>query len=78
MLLVVSLIPLAAGEVRIVAGQASNGYVSGAELQVPYTNNPPEVYSGVCKNDQWKDAMVVKLIPSDVNKDETSFLAVKL
>jgi hypothetical protein len=45
----------------------SSGYVSQTKLEVPYTNIPANVSSGVCKADQWQDALVMKTIPYRTN-----------
>lgn len=39
----------------------NNGYVSGAEIQVPFTKNPPPIHAGSCKIEDWKTAPVTEL-----------------
>lgn len=54
----------------------SDGYVTGAELKVPYTSNPPDITHGVCKADEWKDALVKQMIPFNDDGKDPNYLEI--
>jgi hypothetical protein len=51
-------------QIALIEAQSSDGYIAAAALQVPYASRLPDVSSGVCQPDQWKDGMIVKVIPN--------------
>ena len=69
LVLVLQLVLIMLGTLVQPAQGDSNGYVSGAGVKVPYALVPP-ASDGICKVDEWKDSLVVGMVPySFVNSE---------
>lgn len=77
-LILLAIIFAAGYVITFVQAQADNnkGYVTGAEIRVPFAKNPPRIYGNPptmnvsCSDHHWKDATVMQMIPYSSNHNQ--------